>query len=204
MVNVSHNDAVAFCEWLSRKEGRKYRLPTEAEWEYACRAGTASRYYNGEDPEGLTKIANVWDAATKEKVATQGNTLNSIGWMGVHKPRGPFSAEQLRALRHDWECVGVVLQIGIVTDYYLNSPDRDPTGPDSGSYRVLRGGGWGAYAWTAAQRSVATSLPGIGSRSWASAWPAVPGSSRRRPKRGERSLERRPGRRAAAAPTEVP
>ena len=62
MVCVSWNDAVAFCKWLSRKEGKSYRLPTEAEWEYACRAGTSTRFYNGDDPEKLAEIANVEDA----------------------------------------------------------------------------------------------------------------------------------------------
>ena len=73
VVNVSWNDAVAFCKWLSKKEGKTYRLPTEAEWEYACRAGTTTRYYSGDDPETLVKVGNVADAALKAKFCA-GNT----------------------------------------------------------------------------------------------------------------------------------
>ena len=62
VVYVSWNDAVAFCNWLSKREGKTYRLPTEAEWEYACRAGTNSRYYFGNDPEDLVYYANAADA----------------------------------------------------------------------------------------------------------------------------------------------
>ncbi len=65
VVNVSWNDAVAFCKWLSRKEGKTYGLPTEAEWEYACRGGTTTRYYSGDDPETLAKVGNVADAMAK-------------------------------------------------------------------------------------------------------------------------------------------
>lgn len=63
---VSWNDAVAFCKWLSEKEGRRYRLPTEAEWEYACRAGSTTRYWFGDDPEDLIRAANVPDKAYEE------------------------------------------------------------------------------------------------------------------------------------------
>jgi len=52
VVNVSWNDAMEFCNWLSRQEGKTFRLPTEAEWEYACRAGTTTRYFHGNNAEG--------------------------------------------------------------------------------------------------------------------------------------------------------
>jgi len=65
---VSWNDAVAFCDWLSKREGAKYRLPTEAEWEYACRGGTTTIYYSGDDPDRLYAHANVADGNLEQKV----------------------------------------------------------------------------------------------------------------------------------------
>jgi hypothetical protein len=78
VVNVSWNDSVAFCKWLSKKEGKTYRLPTEAEWEYTCRAGTTTRYYSGDDAETLAKVGNVTDAASKAKIPDWTQTICRI------------------------------------------------------------------------------------------------------------------------------
>lgn len=68
VVNVCWNDATAFCEWLSEKEGAQYQLPTESQWEYACRGGAkkAVHFWSGNDPESLPAIGNVLDATAKE------------------------------------------------------------------------------------------------------------------------------------------
>jgi formylglycine-generating enzyme required for sulfatase activity len=90
VVNVSWNDAVAFCKWLSKKENKTYRLPTEAEWEYACRAGTTTRYYSGDDPETLAKVANVADAAFKAKYPGEKYTIKASDGYVFASPVGSF------------------------------------------------------------------------------------------------------------------
>jgi formylglycine-generating enzyme len=144
VVNVSYNDATEFCEWLSRKERKKYRLPTEAEWEYACRAGTTGRYYNFDDPEALTKIGNVADASVKGIISDA--TVESSDGYPFTCPVGKFPPNNF----------GLYDMIGNVRvwcsdwydpEYYSNSPDRDPTGPSSGNMRVLRGAGWASDPW---------------------------------------------------------
>jgi formylglycine-generating enzyme required for sulfatase activity len=161
VVNVSHNDAIAFCHWLTQKEGKQYRLPTEAEWEYACRAGTISLYYNGDDPEGLTRIGNMADATLKEKVPRFATVSSSDGW-AFTAPVGQFPANNFGA--HDmtgnvWEWCSDWCGNG----FYLNSPLSDPLGPSSGSLRVSRGGSWNAAAGLCRSAARSASTPGTGS-----------------------------------------
>jgi formylglycine-generating enzyme len=143
VVNVSWHDAVAFCEWLSRKEGKKYRLPTEAEWEYACRAGTTTRYWCGDDPEGLARVGNVADATVTAKFPTWGETIAASDGYVFTSPVGSFRPNAFGLYdMHGNACQWCADRYG--EDYYAASPTDDPTGPTSGSYygRVARGGGW--------------------------------------------------------------
>ena len=141
VINLSWNDAVAFCKWLSRKEGNTYRLPTEAEWEYACRAGTTTRYYSGDDPEMLAKVGNVADATAKAKFPYWKWTIKASDGYVFTSPVGSFRPNAFGL----YDMHGNAWQW--CTDwygekYYAASPTDDPSGPDSGEHRVLRGGSW--------------------------------------------------------------
>ena len=107
VVNVSHNDAVAFCAWLSRKEGQTYRLPTEAEWEYACRAGTTTRYYHGDDPEGLSDSGQRGGCDGEVEVLGLGDDRRARR-LCVYGAGGEVQGEWIRLVRHAWKRVGVV------------------------------------------------------------------------------------------------
>ena len=136
VVCVSWNDAVAFCEWLSQKEGKTYRLPTEAEWEYACRAGTTTVFSNGDDPRKLVEVANILDEAYTEMPPRPQPDLND-GYAGT-APVGSFhpNAFGLYDMHGNaWEWCQDRYDEG----YYGHSPDTDPTGPPEGD-RVTRGG----------------------------------------------------------------
>jgi formylglycine-generating enzyme required for sulfatase activity len=134
---VSSADAIKFCQWLSQKERRKYRLPTEAEWEYAAR-GTENRVYPwGDDVSNPGTMANFADVNTKfswsDPAVNDGFAETSpVG----HYPRGasPFGIDDMAGNVWEW-----------CQDYFENYKGTDrtnPKGPMNGSKRVYRGGSW--------------------------------------------------------------
>jgi formylglycine-generating enzyme required for sulfatase activity len=139
VVNLSWDDATAFCQWLSEKEKATYTLPTEAQWEYACRAGTTTRFYCGETEDSLKGFANICDASFLSKYK---NATWSIEWDDGH----PFSAPVGSLKPNSW---GLHDMHGnawewcsdwYAADYYKSSPVDDPPGPKTGEIHIVRGG----------------------------------------------------------------
>ena len=166
VVNVSWNDAVAFIAWLSRKEGKTYRLPTEAEWEYACRAGTTTRYVFGDDPEGLAAFGNIADGTAKEKYPEWTSAIAARDGYVYTAPVGRYrpNAWGLFDMHGNvWEWCSD----GYDADYYKESPVDDPPGVSQAASRVIRGGGWGCYpryarsAYRSGTRRVPVQRPGF-------------------------------------------
>jgi formylglycine-generating enzyme required for sulfatase activity len=123
---VSWDDAVAFCKALSTKEGRTYRLPSEAEWEYACRAGSDSRYCFGYDTTQLGLYA-WYDSNSDSKTHPVGQKRpNAFGLFDMHGNVWEWCADWYSAY------------------YYEASPAVDPVGPSGAWARVRRGGCWGS------------------------------------------------------------
>jgi formylglycine-generating enzyme required for sulfatase activity len=124
-VYVSHDDAVEFCRRLSKQEGVEYRLPTEAEWEYACRAGTTTAFSFGDDEAKLGQYAwydkNAWDIGEKYAHRVGQKLPNPWGLYDMHGNVWEWC--------QDW-----------YAPYGSETVVSDPVGPAQGDYRVLRGG----------------------------------------------------------------
>jgi formylglycine-generating enzyme required for sulfatase activity len=124
VTNISWNDAVAFTKKLNEKEGvDKYRLPSEAEWEYAIRAGTDTRYFWGNNGEDETKSQYAWLSEYK------------IQKVGQKKPNAWGLYDMAGNV---WEWINDLYQ----ENYYQYSPITDPKGADFGDDRVMRGGSY--------------------------------------------------------------
>jgi formylglycine-generating enzyme required for sulfatase activity len=149
VVNVSWNDAVKFCEYLntlSREqqtdplEAGVYRLPTEAEWEYACRAGTITRFECGDDAEQLAQVGNVADGTARLKFPEWNPITAEDGYIFT-APVARFRANRFGL--HDmhgnvWEWCWD----GFDKSFYGQSPPDDPGRAQDVETRVIRGGGW--------------------------------------------------------------
>ena len=124
--SVSWDQANIFCRKLSEIKGGSYRLPTEAEWEYSCRAGSQDRFYFGDDPT-YSQIEQFAYCSENSDSATHP--------VGEKKPN-PFGLYDMHG--NVWEWCGD----WYAADYYQHSIAVDPHGPQKGKSRVLRGGGW--------------------------------------------------------------
>lgn len=151
VVNVTWNDCVAYCEWLTAKWKRVVRLPTEAEWEYACRAGSRSYFGPGIDIENLSRQSRTLVPDDKNiRKAIQDLVIDGSleryfpVTVGSYSPNA-FGLHDM--LGNVWEWTADWHD----DHYYANSPLVDPQGPKQGGVKVRRGGGWNSFPlWTRA------------------------------------------------------
>jgi formylglycine-generating enzyme required for sulfatase activity/tRNA A-37 threonylcarbamoyl transferase component Bud32 len=130
--DISWEDSVQFCQRLSARDGRRYRLPTEAEWEWSCRAGTTTQYSFGDDEEQLGQYAWYGGFFCDDGNCEDEPYAHAVG----QKLANPFGLYDMHGNVWEW------CSDWYDSEYYGKSPEQDPAGPASGSSRVLRGGGW--------------------------------------------------------------
>jgi formylglycine-generating enzyme required for sulfatase activity len=139
-VNVTWHDATAFCQWLSQQEGRRYRLPHENEWEYACRAGTTTKFWCGEDDASLRGKANLADQALRP-LGLGGELLPWDDGFALTAPTGvlpanPWGLCDMHGNVWEW-----CLDAYAVDAYLMPGVAREENGSGSAS-RVIRGASW--------------------------------------------------------------
>lgn len=126
VTNISWNDANAYLAWLSKETGKQFRLPTEAEWEFAAKGGINTKGYRFSGSNFLDDVA--WYMKNSERQAhTVGRKMPNE--LGIHDMSG-----NMREWCSDWYS----------ETWYRVSPEKDPVGPDMGENKVLRGGAWGS------------------------------------------------------------
>ncbi|QDT45671.1 Serine/threonine-protein kinase pkn1 [Gimesia alba] len=144
VVNVTWFDAMAFCRWLSEKENRTYRLPYEAEWEFACRAGTETVFNTGNSLWYYGPMENHSDQTVNPGLIV--HMQDASPWKDGYAntspvgtfPQNHFGLFDTHGNVREW-CMDWCDE-----EYYSHSPKVDPRGPQTGSSRVLRGGCWGS------------------------------------------------------------
>jgi formylglycine-generating enzyme required for sulfatase activity len=163
---VSWNDAQTFIRRLNKQEGtNKYRLPTEAEWEYAARAGTKTAYSFGDDEDQLSQYASFYYNRRIGQFAWVAEEEGRLGTSPVgQKQPNPWGLYDMHGNVEEW------VQDWYGKDYYASSPSTDPTGPAEGAFHVRRGGGWGDYSRSlrSAYRNPIGSIPRHGGTGF---WP---------------------------------
>jgi formylglycine-generating enzyme required for sulfatase activity len=138
VVMVSWNDATKYAEWLGSKDGRKYRLPTEAEWEYACRAGTRTPFFFGDDGSDMIRFGNAADASFRRETRRKWGIQADDGY-AFTAPAGHFQPNRFGL----YDMHGNVWQwCADRTGDYPQTRVTDPVGPSGDGVRVLRGGSW--------------------------------------------------------------
>ena len=121
---VSWDEAQAFCKKLSALSHQAVCLPTEAEWEYSCRAGTTTTYYSGDSEADLGRVAWYSENSTGMTHPVGQKEPNAFGLYDMHGNVWQWC--------QDW----------YAEDYYGKAPAEDPQGPEQGAFRVLHGGSW--------------------------------------------------------------
>jgi len=141
VVNVSWNDAKAMAEWMSKQGNGKFRLPTEAEWEYAGRAGTTTSRSWGDNPDDACRYANVHDLTSKRVNKFDWTHHNCDDGYAVTSPVGSFTPNRFGLydmLGNVWEwCEDIYSE-----DAYRKHQRNNPIYTEGGTLRVLRGGSW--------------------------------------------------------------
>lgn len=149
MVNITWEEAKAYCDWLSQRSGKHYRLPSEAEWEYAARGGKTGLngqartlfVWGDELPQGNARVGNLADTTlTPDRHYFPAYT---DGYRNT-APVGSFQANgyQLHDMAGNvWEWCGD----WYAADYYRKREPVNPRGPANGDHRVIRGGSWYYY-----------------------------------------------------------
>lgn len=154
VIGVNWDGATAYCNWLSARTGKKYRLPTEAEWEKAARGTDQRRYPWGNDI----------DRSHANFVGSQPfDTVREVGFYDG-SPRGDLKTRSNASPYGAYDMAGNVMewcQDWYSRDYYSVSPPRNPKGPATGAYRVVRGGSFFVEA------------PDLRSAARSAAWPSL-------------------------------